>query len=309
MSAALQISAEVIAQAKSANLAAVIGQTVRLHREGKLFAGRCPFHGEKTPSFYVYPKDQHYHCFGCGAHGDAVDFVRETRQLSFPEAVAWLSGQDLARFTPAARPAASPRDNRNIGFAEKIWREAAQPEGTLVEDYLRSRRLTLPEEPVLRFHPECPNGKDLMPAMVALMTDPVTGAPRGIHRTFLAPDGSEHRGKMMLGPAGVIRLCERITNGLGIAEGIETALAVAQRVGWGPVWATGSAGGIARFPVLPMTTLHIFCDHDENGAGLKAAWDCARRWTELVAWEERPFVHKPPEGKDWDEATLGEDVP
>ena len=152
------------------------------------------------------------------------------------------------------------------------------PEGTLAEDYLHSRRLKLPEEPVIRFHPECPNGDGRMPAMVALMSDPETGAPRGIHRTFLRPEGSRKVSKMMLGPAGVIMLCERITNGLGLTEGIETALAVAQRVGWGPVWAAGSAGGIRSFPVLPQTTLNIFCDHDESGIGLKAARECAQRW-------------------------------
>ena len=63
----------------------------------------------------------------------------------------------------------------------------------------------------------------------------------------------------------MIRLCEPETKGLGISEGIETALAVVQRVGWGPVWATGSAGGIRNFPTLIERTLHIFVDHDEAG--------------------------------------------
>ena len=120
---------------------------------------------------------------------------------------------------------------------------------------------------------------------------------------------------MMLGPAGVIRLCERVTNGLGLAEGIETALAIAQRVGWGPVWAAGSDGAIRTFPVLPMTTLNIFCDRDDSGAGLLPARACAKRWTEAarLAWQQKRHVievliHLPPPGKDWDDATLGEDV-
>ena len=57
-------------------LAAVIGRRVRLARSGRQWKGCCPFHGEKTPSFYVY--DDHYHCFGCGAHGDAIGFVMQT---------------------------------------------------------------------------------------------------------------------------------------------------------------------------------------------------------------------------------------
>jgi CHC2-type zinc finger protein/Toprim domain-containing protein len=317
MSAALQaIPPDVIAEVKQRDLATIIGQTVHLHREGRLFAGCCPFHQERTGSFFVYPNDQHYHCFGCGAHGDAVEFVMNAHRLAFREAVAWLSGLDIGSFTPAERPPQHSDSNRNAELARKIWSEACLPEGTLVQDYLRSRRLELPDERVIRFHPECPNGRDKMPAMVALMSDPETGKPRGIHRTFLRPDGSGKVSKMMLGPAGVIRLCERITNGLGIAEGIETSLAVSQRVGWGPVWAAGSAGGIRSFPVLPMTTLHIFCDHDESGVGLKAARACGQRWADAarIAWNRdriviECYVHIPPEGKDWDEATLGEDVP
>jgi hypothetical protein len=307
MSAQSRIRADEIRAAKNAtSLPRLISQTVRLHRESNLSVGLCPFHGEKTPSFYVWP--DHYHCFGCGAHGDSVDFIMHTRHLSFREAVAWLSGQ-----VRLPQPADS---HRNMDQARKIWNESCLPGGTLVEDYLHSRRLKLPDEPVIRFHPECRNGKDRMPAMIALMSDPETGEPRGIHRTFLRPDGSGKVSKMMLGPSGVIRLCERITNGLGLAEGIETALAVAERVGWGPVWAAGSAGGIAKFPVLPMTTLNIFCDHDDSGAGLKAARECAQCWAAAarVVWQQEhhlieAYIHLPPEGKDWDEVTLGVDVP
>ncbi len=57
-------------------LAAVVGRRVRLARSGRQWKGNCPFHGEKTPSFYVY--DDHFHCFGCGAHGDAIGFVMQT---------------------------------------------------------------------------------------------------------------------------------------------------------------------------------------------------------------------------------------
>jgi hypothetical protein len=316
VSATAKVGADAIRAAKDAiSISSLIGEIVQLNREGRLFAGRCPFHRERTPSFYVWP--DHFHCFGCGAHGDSVDFIMHTRHLSFREAVAWLSGQVLGSiFTPAERLPQHGNSHRNIDHARRIWNEARLPAGTLVEYYLHSRRLELPDEPVIRFHPECPNGKDRMPAMIALMSDPETGEPRGIHRTFLRPDGSGKESKMMLGPAGVIRLAEQVTNGLGIAEGIETALAVTQRIGWGPCWATGSSGGIAKFPVLPHTTLNIFTDHDDSGAGLKAARECAERWANAarVAWQQgrhviEAYIHLPPAGKDWDKASLGEDVP
>src|ERR1700732_1705560 len=73
-------------------LASLIGRHVQLHRRNRLWVGCCPFHAETTPSFTVY--DDHYHCFGgCGAHGDAVDFVRAIEGLTFGEAVERLSAE------------------------------------------------------------------------------------------------------------------------------------------------------------------------------------------------------------------------
>jgi hypothetical protein len=174
-----------------------------------------------------------------------------------------------------------------------------------VEVYLRSRGLVLPDEPVLRFHPRCPRGKgEFLPAMIAQMSSPLTGEARGIHRTFIKPDGTGKveigPAKMMLGPAGVIRLCEPEGRGLGITEGIENALAIAQRICWGPVWAAGSAGAIAKFPMLVECTLNIFCDNDDGGPGIRAARECAGR---LADAGSEVLIHTPPQGADWDSAT------
>jgi hypothetical protein len=169
-------------------------------------------------------------------------------------------------------------------------------------DYLRSRGLELPPEPVIRFHPKCPCGADWLPAMVALMTDPVTGEPRGIHRTFLRPDGSGKaeiaKTKMMLGPWGIVRLYEPETAGVGLAEGIETALAVAQRIGWGPVWAACTAGGFVKVPPLIQRTLNLFVDRDDDGVSLREAELAAERWAEAGL---EALIHEPPAGTDWAE--------
>ncbi|MGH7068122.1 MAG: CHC2 zinc finger domain-containing protein, partial [Acetobacteraceae bacterium] len=66
-------------------LAELIGGRVRLSRSGRQWKGCCPFHDEKTPSFQVY--DDHFHCYGCGAHGDAISFVMQRQGLGFMEAV------------------------------------------------------------------------------------------------------------------------------------------------------------------------------------------------------------------------------
>ncbi|EGO95039.1 CHC2 zinc finger domain-containing protein, partial [Acidiphilium sp. PM] len=61
-------------------LAPLVARRVRLERAGRDQKGCCPFHNEKSPSFYVY--DDHYHCFGCGAHGDAISFVMQSEGAS-----------------------------------------------------------------------------------------------------------------------------------------------------------------------------------------------------------------------------------
>ena len=87
-------------------LAALIGRRVKLSRSGRQWKGCCPFHGEKTPSFYVY--DDGYHCFGCGAHGDAIGFVMQSQGASFIEAVELLAGEagmDVPKPSAAAEAA------------------------------------------------------------------------------------------------------------------------------------------------------------------------------------------------------------
>lgn len=74
-------------------LSEVIGKRVRLVRAGHEYKGCCPFHREKSPSFYVNDEKQFYHCFGCGAHGDVFGFVMQHDNLSFPEAQELLAAQ------------------------------------------------------------------------------------------------------------------------------------------------------------------------------------------------------------------------
>ncbi|MEG1751967.1 MAG: DNA primase [Clostridia bacterium] len=69
----------------------VVSKYVRLTKRGKNFVGLCPFHREKTPSFYVNPDEQYYHCFGCGEGGDAFKFVRKMESCEFKEAMELLA--------------------------------------------------------------------------------------------------------------------------------------------------------------------------------------------------------------------------
>src|SRR5580700_9559429 len=75
------------------SLADLVGKRVRLVRKGREFGGLCPFHNEKTPSFYVVEDKGFFHCFGCGAHGDAIGFVMRAENRSFLEAVEALAAE------------------------------------------------------------------------------------------------------------------------------------------------------------------------------------------------------------------------
>jgi hypothetical protein len=253
-----------------------------------------------------------------GEGGDALALVAHLRRTPMRDAYGWalawlgLAGGAEPRPALPPRPAApeAPRAASlpaSADMARRIWREAVAPAGTLAEAYLAARGLSIEIGAPLRFHPDCPRGPERWPALVALMSDPLSGAPCGVHRTFLARDGSGKASgplptKMMAGAAGVIRLVPDadVTCGLGLAEGIETALSVMQGFGWRPVWAATSAGAIRRFPVLPgIEALTIFADPD--GAGMEAARACAGAWAE-AGREAR--ICAPPAG-DFNDAIRG----
>src|SRR5258705_1136281 len=69
----------------------VVDRHVKLKKAGANFSACCPFHTEKTPSFTVSPSKQFYHCFGCGAHGNAIGFLMEYSGLAYPEAIRSLA--------------------------------------------------------------------------------------------------------------------------------------------------------------------------------------------------------------------------
>ena len=76
-----------------ADIVSVIGSYVQLKKNGHRYVGLCPFHNEKTPSFYVDGQKQVYHCFGCKAGGSVIQFVMDIERLTFPEAVEFLANQ------------------------------------------------------------------------------------------------------------------------------------------------------------------------------------------------------------------------
>lgn len=105
------ISKETIEQVLLRNdVETVIGSYVSLRRAGSNLKGLCPFHSEKTPSFTVYPQDNSFYCFGCGAGGDVITFIRKRENLDYQDAVEFLA--DRAGITIL-------RDERGAGYQQK----------------------------------------------------------------------------------------------------------------------------------------------------------------------------------------------
>lgn len=129
-------------------LSEVIGRRVKIVRAGREFKACCPFHGEKTPSFTINDDKQFYHCFGCGAHGDAVGFVMQHDNLSFIEALEALAAQ--AGMEVPRQSAQDVEDSKRekglyalmddaAKFFEKALRDPKTPDALT---YLRERGLT-----------------------------------------------------------------------------------------------------------------------------------------------------------------------
>src|SRR5213593_2751384 len=134
----------------AADMVAVVSERTQLRKTGARYMGRCPFHEERTPSFSVNAVDKFYYCFGCGAKGDLITFVRETEQLDFAEAIEWLADRFNVQIeyeeTSPQQDARRRRRERLLelldaaaSFYERyLWDSQA---GSLARDYLAGRGL------------------------------------------------------------------------------------------------------------------------------------------------------------------------
>jgi DNA primase len=125
----------------------VVQKRMRLIRAGREFKAPCPFHNEKSPSFYVNDQKGFFHCFGCGAHGDQIGFVMRYDNLSFMEAVENLAGE-VGMAVPKATPQERERFERQKSLYDLVERAAKYYEqqlfshgGRMALDYLRRRGL------------------------------------------------------------------------------------------------------------------------------------------------------------------------
>jgi CHC2 zinc finger/Toprim domain len=239
----------------------------------------CPFHDDSTPSLQVY--DDHFHCYGCGAHGDLIDWLMMIEGMDRKQAIEALDSWDGPKVKPRKVVDHTPN-------ALRLWERAKPIAGTLAQKYLvETRGIDLAQLPanideVLRFHRCCPFNGHTYPCLLALMRNATTDAPTGIHRIALTPDAKKIE-RRMLGRAGAVKLWPA-TDRLVVGEGIETVLAAATRITHRgaplrPAWSLLSGAGLTKLPIITgVENLIILVDNDKNGVGQHDAAMCADRW-------------------------------
>ncbi|MBN2752761.1 MAG: DNA primase [Rhodospirillaceae bacterium] len=163
----------------------IVARKVKLTRKGHEYSGLCPFHNEKTPSFTVSGEKGFYHCFGCGAHGDALSFEMRANGLSFMEAVERLAVQ-AGMDVPQATPEEAQQSRRTASVLEALDAACAfyeqklrMPEGREAAAYIVRRALS--DATVARFRLGfAPAGNALKAALLRDGWDEATLAEAGL---------------------------------------------------------------------------------------------------------------------------------
>ena len=242
-----------------------------------------------------------------GEGGDLFDLVRRKFGGSFRQAVGYIEefvGPTLAKATSPRSPVSpSLSEHTRTQQALELYRQSGPIDNTEAAIYLGCRGVLEPAlevgAGVLRFHPDCPFGKERHPCLLALMRHIESNEPRAVQRTALTRSlmraisqtsfadfkySGQKIARLTLGPmsGAAIKLShdEDVAEGLAIGEGTESVLA-AMRLGFRPAWALAGTSGIKSFPVLSgIEALTILVDNDQNGAGQRAAQQCSERWVQ-----------------------------
>ena len=285
------------------SVSSVVSKHVRLTKRGHEKVGLCPFHQEKTPSFSVNDGKKIWKCFSCGLGGDCIDFTMAIYRMDFRQAVTSLASENgLDSAEAKIDPKILERNERRrladeqkakgmLEYIETIWHGAKDARGSPAEKYLRTRQITIPVPPSIRFHPDVSYPLDerkrlYLPAMVSQLTD-ANGSMIALHLTFIMRDGSgkanvEAPKKILGSPLGGAVFLGPVSDEMQIVEGIETGLSLQERTGV-PTIAAGNTSLLMglRLPDVPYCRrLTIGADNDANGAGEKAAIAAARRFRE-----------------------------
>jgi DNA primase len=185
------------------SLSGLIGRRVKLVRRGREFAGLCPFHHEKTPSFCVVEDKSFFHCFGCGAHGDVIGFAMRADNLDFIEAVEKLAGEAGLAVPQATRQERErARRQRTLleateaataFYEERLW----APGGVRAREYLHRRGLD--PEIIRRFRLgwASEDRQALRRALIAEFSDPLLVEAGLLRRSEVGEPSDYFRNRLM----------------------------------------------------------------------------------------------------------------
>lgn len=265
-------------------MSGVVGRATQLKKTGREYTGLCPFHNERTPSFFVSDAKGFGHCFGCAWHGDILKFVTAREGCSFREAYQRLANDDLPTWSPAERKKAEAEDRledlEKEQWARRFFDAASPVAETPGRIYLRARGITIEPPPFVRFgmipswrNKETGEWGRNRPALICGAQDG-TGAVVGIQRIFFEQDDPA-RGrkdcKLSLGTikGSALRLGEA-DEVIIMAEGPEDGLSIMQEGPGLPVWVPF---GTSMMPAveLPPIVRKVIIAEQNNTAGRIAA--------------------------------------
>lgn len=312
---------EIAEIAERHNISDLAARTRKIVRQGREFMALCAFHSERSGSMRLNDQKGTFHCFGCGKSGDIVTYVMETEGLGFVDALRWLGAADLPHVDPALRARAAAEDAAEraaaIAEAAAIWKRCSPAAGTPAEVYARSRGITMPLPPSIRFGMVYPwrdketgeLGPDL-PALIGAVTN-AAGAVVAIQRIFLRDGGrakaNMEKPKLSLGrvKGAALRLDQHHAGSVAevvITEGPEDGLSLAQEMPDQRIWV---ALGTAMMPEIAyppeLRSIVIAGQNDSAGraAVAKAEASLRSRGFEVrLMWPAAGF-------KDWNDQLRG----
>lgn len=276
-------------------------------RAGNGWSCLCPAHDDRNPSLSICDGRDGKVLVKChtGCSQASVITALKDRDL-------WPEGERRPFIRRTWEPKPYPQKTvpsapQRSDFALDIWNASLEASSSPVTTYAASRGITDRLPTTIRYYPELkhPSGQSF-PAMIGLVTFGVDDTPIGIHRTYLAQDGSGKANvaqtKLMLGPCsgGAVRLQEA-TEVVMIGEGIETCLSAMQATGI-PAWAALSTSGM-RSLVLPETVREVIILVDSDEAGESAAIACASRWKQE---SRRVKLARPPKFSDFNDMLIND---
>jgi len=303
------------------NLSDIVRRHTKLKRRGsRELVGLCPFHQERSPSFEVNDGKGTYHCWGCGAAGNALQFLQHKEGLSFHDAFEALSGDRFPAISEDERAQRRAEDEKAraaaVADARALWNTTVSPAGTPAESYLRSRGVTAALPPSIRFgrvplsrDPDTGAWREPLPALVGAIT--IAGELVAIQRVFLRDDGSDKRwrkprkSKFSLGRllGGALRLDHGVNSSeVIITEGPEDALTLMQEMPGRRVWAALGTDLMPSIEFPPEVDSIVIAG--QNDAAGRAAVERAGEALLSRGYAVRD-TYPHPDFKDWNDQMRG----